>query len=99
MGSQLLGNVFTHPDHRGQGHATNATSAVTTELLRTTDEVVLSVDPQNTPAVRAYLKLGYQEVGPIVEASASRRSGSISTSLRRWVARRRAEGRDEVVLQ
>ncbi len=98
-GIAVLGNVFTHPQHRGRGHATAATSAVTAQLLQEAGEVVLSVDPQNTPALRAYRKLGYSEVGSIVEASAGRRAGSVQVSLRRWLARRRGDGGGEAVLQ
>lgn len=98
-GIAVLGNVFTHPQQRGFGFGTAATSAVTAALLRETEEVVLSVDPGNEPAVRAYRRLGYEEVGSIVEASASRRVSGMQTTLRRWLARRRGSGSDEVVLR
>lgn len=98
-GISVLGNVFTHPQHRGFGYATAATSAATAALLRETAEVVLSVDPQNEPAVRAYRRLGYVEVGSIVEASASRQVSGMQMSLRRWLARRRGGGADEIVLR
>lgn len=97
-GIAVLGNVFTHPQHRGLGYATAAASAVTADLLRKADEVVLSVDPLNTPAMRAYQRLGYREAAEIIEASASRRSGSVGSSLRRWLARRRAGNGGEVTL-
>ena len=98
-GISVLGNVFTHPQQRGFGFGTAATSAATAALLRETEEVVLSVDPQNEPAVRAYRRLGYVEVGAIVEASASRRVSGVQTTLRRWLARRRGGGADEIVLR
>lgn len=94
----ILGNVFTHPRFRGRGHATTATSAVTAALLEQVDEVVLSVDPQNDPAVRAYRNLGYRHVGDIIEASATRHTGTLVTAVRRWAARRRGpDGEREVV--
>ena len=94
----ILGNVFTHPRFRGRGHATTATSAVTAALLEQVDEVVLSVDPQNEPAVGAYRKLGYVQVGEIIEASATRHTGTLITAMRRWAARRRGpDGVREVV--
>ncbi|MGZ9161303.1 MAG: GNAT family N-acetyltransferase, partial [Candidatus Limnocylindrales bacterium] len=37
----VVGNVLTHVDYRGRGFATAVTGAVTTELLRTCDQVVL----------------------------------------------------------
>jgi RimJ/RimL family protein N-acetyltransferase len=72
-GVAVVGNVFTHPAYRGKGYATVATSAVTQTLLGFCDHVVLTVDPQNRPAVRAYQRLGYSEVCQLVEASAGRR--------------------------
>ena len=98
-GIAVLGNVFTHPGRRGFGYGKAATSAVTAALLRETDEVVLSVDPLNEPAVRAYQRLGYEKMGLIVEASASRRAGGMQTWARRWLARRRGGGADEIVLR
>jgi ribosomal protein S18 acetylase RimI-like enzyme len=83
-GVAVVGNVFTHPDYRGRGHATATTSAVTEALLEYCDHVVLTVDPNNTPAVAAYARLGYREVCQLVEASAARRDPSgIGSSLRR----------------
>ena len=38
-----VGNVMTHRDFRDRGYAKTATSAVTQELLRTCDQVVLNV--------------------------------------------------------
>jgi len=80
----VVGNVFTHPAYRGRGYATAATSAVTEALFSSCDTVVLTVDPSNNPAVRAYEKLGYREVCQLVEASAARRDPSgIGSGLRR----------------
>jgi RimJ/RimL family protein N-acetyltransferase len=83
----VVGNVFTHPGFRGRGFATAATSAVTQALLKDCDHVVLTVDPNNAPAVAAYAKLGYREVCQLVEASAARRDPSgVGSTLRRWRA-------------
>ncbi len=57
----VVGNVLTNPEHRSRGYATAVTSAVTNELLRTCDEVVLNVRSDNPPALKAYRHLGYQE--------------------------------------
>jgi len=57
----VVGNVLTNAEHRGRGYATAVTSAVTNELLRTCDEVVLNVRSDNPPALAAYRHLGYQE--------------------------------------
>ena len=94
----ILGNVFTHPRFRGKGHATTATSAVTAALLEQVDEVVLSVNPDNAPAIHAYRKLGYRQVGEIIEASATRHTGTLITAVRRWAARRRGPGGEREVV-
>ena len=57
----VVGNVLTHTDFRGRGFATAVTGAVTAELLRTCDQVVLNVRSDNPPALAAYRHLGYQE--------------------------------------
>jgi RimJ/RimL family protein N-acetyltransferase len=83
-GVAVVGNVFTHPSYRGRGYATAATSAVTGTLLEYCDHVVLTVDPNNMPAVAAYARLGYREVCHLVEASAARRDPSgVGSAFRR----------------
>ena len=57
----VVGNVLTHLDFRGRGFATAATGAVTAELLRSCDQVVLNVRSDNPPALQAYRRLGYAE--------------------------------------
>lgn len=60
-GLAVVGNVLTNAGHRGRGYATAVTSAVTAELLRYCDDVVLNVRSDNPPAIQAYRKLGYVE--------------------------------------
>jgi ribosomal protein S18 acetylase RimI-like enzyme len=60
-GLAVVGNVLTHADHRGRGYAKAVTSAVTAELLRYCDEVVLNVRSDNPPAIQAYTRLGFVE--------------------------------------
>ena len=62
-GSRLavVGNVLTHTDYRGRGFATAVTGAVTADLLRSCDQVVLNVRADNPPAINAYRHLGYAE--------------------------------------
>jgi ribosomal protein S18 acetylase RimI-like enzyme len=57
----VVGNVLTHAHYRGRGFATATTGAVTAELLRFCDQVVLNVRSDNPPALQAYRRLGYQE--------------------------------------
>jgi ribosomal protein S18 acetylase RimI-like enzyme len=57
----VVGNVLTHVDYRGRGFATAVTGAVTADLLRACDQVVLNVRSDNPPALNAYRRLGYAE--------------------------------------
>ena len=57
----VVGNVMTHADFRGRGYATAVTGAVTAELLRFCEQVVLNVRSDNPPALQAYANLGYRE--------------------------------------
>jgi ribosomal protein S18 acetylase RimI-like enzyme len=57
----VVGNVLTQPEYRGRGYAEATTSAVTAELLRFCDHVVLNVRADNPPALNAYRRLGYAE--------------------------------------
>ena len=86
----VVGNVYTHPRYRGQHFAQATTSAVTEVLLRSCREVVLSVDPTNDAAVRAYQRLGYVEVARLIEGAASRREMTgAAAAARRALARLR----------
>jgi RimJ/RimL family protein N-acetyltransferase len=60
-GVAAVGNVFTHPGHRGRGLATRTTAAVVHELLRRPgmQTVVLNVARDNEPAVHCYERLGF----------------------------------------
>ena len=64
-GLAVVGNVLTHADHRGRGYAKAVTSAVTAELLRYCDQVVLNVRADNPPAIAAYRRLGYAGALPV----------------------------------
>jgi RimJ/RimL family protein N-acetyltransferase len=57
----VVGNVLTAVDYRGRGFATAVTGAVTAELLRSCDQVVLNVRSDNPPALNAYRRLGFAE--------------------------------------
>lgn len=82
----VAGNVFVHPTYRGQGLSKIVTAAVTSELLKGCRDVVLSVDPENIAAVRAYQRLGYQEVGKLVEGAATRHDVGLVAFVRRRIA-------------
>jgi len=72
----VVGNVLTQPEYRGRGYAEATTAAVTAELLRFCDHVVLNVRADNPPALNAYRRLGYVEHARFEERLAHR-SGSI----------------------
>ena len=83
----VVGNVFTHPEFRGRGFARTVTGAVTERLLEICDAVVLTVDPGNAPAVRAYKSLGYVESCRLIESNARRRDlTGLRSAFRRLVA-------------
>lgn len=89
-GVAVVGNVYTQPAFRSHGYATAATSAVTEDLFAFCDHIVLTVDPQNRPAVSAYERLGYGEVCQLLEATAARRDPA---GLLAWLRRLRANVR------
>ncbi len=82
----VVGNVFTHPLHRGRGLGARVTGAVTRDLLASCREVVLTVDPANVSAVRAYRKLGYREAGRLIEGAAVRRGIGVGALVQRRLA-------------
>lgn len=61
LGVAAVGNVYTHREYRGQGLAKVVTSAVTADLLKDCDTVVLNVRADNPPALGVYRALGYRE--------------------------------------
>jgi len=70
----VVGNVYTHPGARGLGLAQMTTSAVTSSLLAIgCNEVVLTVDPENMPAVSAYKRLGFNLKSEVIEGRLSSR--------------------------
>lgn len=89
----VVGNVFTDAAYRGSGLATTTTSAVTEALLaRGCADIVLTVDPANTPAVHAYRRLGYEFGSDVVEARIRRKDTlGIGPALRRRAAQRRGQ--------
>jgi RimJ/RimL family protein N-acetyltransferase len=92
----VVGNVLTHLDHRGRGFATAVTGAVTAELLRTCDQVVLNVRADNPPAINAYRRLGYAEHTRFEERLIHRLGSpwpDLTASLRRMFTRKETDAR------
>ena len=73
-GMAAVGNVFTDREYRGQGLAKVVTSAVTAELLKTVEMVVLNVRADNPAAVAVYAALGYRQHTQFDERLVHRRS-------------------------
>lgn len=87
----VVGNVLTHADHRGRGYATAVTGAVTAELLKSCDHVVLNVRADNPPAISAYRHLGYAEHVRFEERLAHRLGSpwsDLSGAVRRLLSRK-----------
>jgi ribosomal protein S18 acetylase RimI-like enzyme len=100
MGLAAVGNVLTHRDYRGRGFAKIVTGAVTQELLRFCDQVVLNVRSDNPPALRAYEAIGYREHVRFEERLVHRRGSfwdSIVAPIKRWIpdARRDPPSKEE----
>ena len=82
---------MTHADFRGRGYATAVTGAVTADLLRFCDQVVLNVRADNPPALAAYRRLGYQVYATFEERLIHRTEAlwsGWSGALRRLLARK-----------
>jgi RimJ/RimL family protein N-acetyltransferase len=71
----IVGNVMTIRPYQGRGFAKATTSAVTAELLRECDQVILNVRADNPPALAAYRALGYHEHTRFEERLGHRRGG------------------------
>ena len=85
----VVGNVLTHPAYRGRGLARLVTSKVTAAILDMGCAlVVLTADPLNTPAIRAYASLGYAPGAAVIEARLRRRE---QLGIGAWWRRRHAE--------
>jgi ribosomal protein S18 acetylase RimI-like enzyme len=90
----VIGNVLTHIDYRGRGFATAVTGAVTAELLRSCDQVVLNVRADNPPALNAYRRLGFAEHTRFEERLIHRLGSpwpDIAAPLRRLFARKETD--------
>ena len=55
-----LGNIATHPEHRGKGYGTAVTARLCRELLEHVDTIGLNVGVDNTAAIKCYKKLGFE---------------------------------------
>jgi ribosomal protein S18 acetylase RimI-like enzyme len=70
-----LGNIATHPAHRGRGLGTRVTAGLCRQLLRSVDMIGLNVKADNTAAIACYAKLGFSFHAAYDEQMAARKSG------------------------
>ncbi len=62
-----LGNITTHPAHRGQGLGKITTARLCQSLLETVDYIGLNVKANNQAALNLYQMLGFEIVSPYRE--------------------------------
>lgn len=74
FGVASVGNVYTHPDYRGKGYASQCAGAVTEELLKRVSDVVLNVNSKNDPAIKAYTGIGFKEHCRLAEMLGTRKN-------------------------
>jgi predicted GNAT family acetyltransferase len=77
----IVGNVMTRRDYQGRGYAKATTAAVTAELLRDVDDVILNVRSDNPAALAAYRALGFREHVRFEERLGHRRTGRLDPLL------------------
>jgi ribosomal protein S18 acetylase RimI-like enzyme len=68
-----LGNVVTHPAHRGNGLAKAATAKLCQSLTETTEHIGLNVESDNIAALALYERLGFKTVSHYYECMVSLR--------------------------
>lgn len=62
-----LGNIATHPAHRGRGLGGRVTQAICAELAPIVDDIGLNVRRDNIAAIRCYARAGFVRVGDYEE--------------------------------
>lgn len=71
-GVAAIGNVATHPDHRGRGHGRAVMTTVICRLRAEVDVIGLNVRHRTTPARRLYASLGFVHALTYEEAEVTR---------------------------
>lgn len=81
-GIAAVGNIVTHPEHRGLGYATICVSHLVSELLERVDDVALNVAASNQSAIRCYESVGFKSKYTFKEGWASKHSTSPALSIK-----------------
>ena len=71
-GVAALGNVATHPKHRGRGLAGAATARLCRELAPRVSDIGLNVHAANASGIRCYERLGFRAVRRYIEGRFTR---------------------------
>jgi predicted GNAT family acetyltransferase len=69
----VLGNIVTHPDHRGRGLSTRCTGYLLEALFERVARVALDVDEGNAAAMACFEQFGFRPRCALVEGFASPR--------------------------
>jgi GNAT superfamily N-acetyltransferase len=69
----VVGNLVTHPDHRGRNYARRVTARLLNELLERVSLVALNVAEDNVPALRTYEHFGFKRHCRFLEGMFRRR--------------------------
>ncbi len=72
-GTAAIGNVATAPQHRGKGYAGSVTASLVMDLWKDVKHIGLNVRADNTPAIKAYEKMGFVFYSSHEEIKASKR--------------------------
>ncbi len=68
-----LGNIATHPDHRGNGFGKAVTARICQSLSLTVEHIGLNVKADNHAAITCYEQLGFRKVAEYGEFLVRRR--------------------------
>lgn len=80
-GIAAVGNIVTHPDHRGLGYASVCVSHLVAELLERVDQVALNVAASNQSAIRCYEGVGFKRKYSFKEGWAAKHSTAPALSI------------------
>jgi predicted GNAT family acetyltransferase len=61
-GVAALGNIATHPTHRGKGYGKAVTARVCQSVAKAVKEIGLNVKADNQPAITCYERLGFKTI-------------------------------------
>jgi predicted GNAT family acetyltransferase len=57
-----LGNITTHPAHRGRGLAARATAALCQSMRHDMNHMGLNVNAENSAAIACYRSIGFERI-------------------------------------